>query len=66
MDSLHTIKKYKRKKDLKYLTSKYERLKIKVEEEELLDNETIEYLLHCIDGVFSIINHTKNKHKLDL
>lgn len=66
MDSLHTIKKYKRKKDLQYLTMKYKRLKSKIEEEELLDNDTIEYLLHCIDGVFSVINHTKNKNNLDL
>lgn len=66
MDTLHTVKKYKRKKDLNTLKRKYEKLRNRIEEEDLLDNETVDYLTHCIDGIFSVINHIKNKNKLDL
>lgn len=67
MDSLHTITIGKRRKrDLQFLKQRYKKLKYELEQEKLLDNETAEYLLSCIEGIFTVINYTKNKKDLDI
>lgn len=63
----HTIKtrnKKKRKITVQSVTNRYDLLKMRLENEKLIDEDTVKYLTYCIDSVFSIINHIKEENNL--
>lgn len=63
----HTIKTVNRKKKkitIKSLNDRYDLLKMRIENEKLIDEDTVKYLTYCIDSVFSIINHIKEENNL--